>query len=235
VGGEGQLEPVGRLDALVRQDAGVVHQHVHGRRGEPRGCVPYRGQVGHVEPLERYARVAGLVADALRGPLAPLAATAQQDHLRTEIGERQRRLVADSRVGTGDEAAPARQVHIEVLGPEGEGVDAEAGPVEGGDDEGIDDAAQCPAEPDLCARHGELLIDRRGVLLERGQDLVDGRVVACLAARVPVAESPSGPDHEHTPELPGISLDVGLAEARAQCPKRVARQPGGEQLDTSAP
>jgi hypothetical protein len=46
-----------------------------------------------------------------------------------------------------------------------------------------------------------------------------------------IDELSSRPDHEHPSELPGVSLDAGLARAGSQGTQGVARKPGGEHLD----
>jgi hypothetical protein len=60
-------------------------------------------------------------------------------------------------------------------------------------------------------------------------------MVSGFAAQVAVAQVSAGTDHEHAAELPGISLDIGLAGSRAESPQGVERESRRKQLDPTSP
>lgn len=51
------------------------------------------------------------------------------------------------------------------------------------------------------------------VEVDGGEDVCDGRVIACFAADLLVDGFARGSDHEGTAELPGVSLHPGLPES----------------------
>ncbi len=90
-------------------------------------------------------------------------------------------------------------------------------------------------EPDLSEGRSGDLRDRRHALFEGRKDLVHGRMVSRLAARVAIHDVSPGSDHENAAELPGIALNTGLSRTRAERTKGIEWKSRREYLDPTAP
>ena len=105
VGGERQLEPVGRHGPLRRQHAGVVDQHVEPRLAcQELGREPaHVAEVAEVAPHDFDVAVAGALDNLRARLLAALGAAGQQPDARTEARESR---------GRGQTEARGRAAHV---------------------------------------------------------------------------------------------------------------------------
>ncbi|MBK7974455.1 MAG: hypothetical protein IPK07_14630 [Deltaproteobacteria bacterium] len=119
-----------------------MNQHVDLIGVEARGERAHVGELGDVDDRQLHVSVPARALDRHARRLAALRVPAQHRDARAAVGEGERGLVADARVGARDQAHPSGESDVEIAGLEPEGMPLEAGAIERQQDGGIEHRAR---------------------------------------------------------------------------------------------
>lgn len=228
--GEREFEAVFRHDSLFGVAPRTMHEHIDGTLSQVGDGRVDRAATAKIELDQRNAAIARGFPNrpssflAAYGIVRMIFFSAEQDGLRPQIGQRQRRFIPDSHVRSRDETATTVEIDVEIDGVEGDGMPLEAEAIEGQEGRRVErrpKRVHCGSQ-----KRGRrtLLFDTLCSLVERCVDIVRRSVIPGGGRNILKAQFAPRCKDEDSAELPRIPQNRRLSRSTSKSADRIPDQ-----------